>query len=115
MTRTVDHHFRNKPPQLRQTYEALIARLRQLGPLRVDVVNSSINLVSKFHFGGVSVRQDYLRVGFLSDRVIENQRIVRTEKLGPGMVAHSVIIRSSGDVDDDLMVWLKKAYMRQSR
>ena len=61
LERTVDHHFRGKDPQVKQIYELLIARLRELGPLRVDAVKSSINLVSKYHFGGISVRKDYVR------------------------------------------------------
>lgn len=111
----VDHHFRGKNPRLRKTYDLLIKRLRQLGPLRVDAVKSSINLASKYHFGGVSVRKDTLRLGFLSDEVIEHPRILRTERLGPRRVGHVVALRSAEDVDGRLMSWLKKAYTLQSR
>ena len=115
LARTVDHHFRGKDTQLRQTYELLIARLREFGPLRVDAVKASINLASKYHFGGISVRRDYLRLGFLSHEIIKDHRIIRTESLGPKKAGHSVILRSPGDVDDQLMTWLKRAYSLQSR
>jgi hypothetical protein len=95
-------------------YELLIARLRKLGPLRVDAVKSSINLVSKHHFGGVSVKKDTLRLGFLSQEVLEDKRIVRTQRIGPKKFEHSVILRQPRDVDDILMSWLKKAYILQS-
>ncbi len=112
--RPIDLHFRNRPAQLRKTYDLLIARLRRIGPLRVDAVKSSINLVSKYHFGGVNVRKDYLRLGFLSDRKIEDPRIVRTERLGPSTFGHSVILRGPTDIDTRLMVWLKQAHSLQS-
>ena len=113
--RPIDLHFRNKPVHLKKTYDRLIARLRRIGPMRVDAVKTSINLVSKYHFGGVNVRKNYLRVGFLSDRMIEDPRIVRTQRLGPATFGHSVILRGLVDVDDRLMNWLKKAYILQSR
>ncbi len=112
---STSHHFRGKEARLKQTYETLIARLQALGPLRVDAVKSSINFASTYHFGGVSVRKDHLRLGFLSDDVIENQRIVRTEKLGPKKVAHRVILSSPSDVDDQLVSWLARAYALQAR
>ena len=115
LARTVDHHFRGKDPRLRRTYESLIARLRELGPLRVDAVKSSINLASKYHFGGVTVRRDYLRLGFLSDGVIEDRRIIRKQRVSPRRVGHSVILRSPSDVDDRLIRWLKRAHSLQSR
>ena len=115
LARTVDHHFRGKAPQLERVFELLRKRLGELGPLRVDAVKSSINLVSKYHFGGISVRKDYLRLGFLLEEVVLSERIVRTQRLGPKRVGHSVILRSPSDVDDQLMRWLTKAYTLQSR
>ena len=113
LAHTVEDHFRGKDPQIRQTYELLIARLREFGPLRVDAVKSSVNLVSKYHFGGLSVRSDYIRLGFLSDEVIEDERITRRQKQGPNKVSHWVRLRSPRDVDGRLMSWLKKAYTLQ--
>lgn len=110
----IDHHFRGKDPQLRKTYEMLIAPLRRLGPLRIDAVKSSINLVSRYHFGGISVRKDYLRLGFLSDRTIEDPRILGRERLGPHRLIHSVIVHSPDEVDDLLLSWLQRAYTLQS-
>ena len=112
---TIDHHFRGKNPQRRQTYELLLARLREFGPLRVDAVQSSINLVSKYHFGGVSVRKNHLRLGFLSDGVIDDERVIKRQRQGPNKVSHWVVLRSPGDVDPKLMGWLRKAYILQSQ
>ena len=114
LAHTVDHHFRGKDPQLRQTYERLIARLREFGPVRVDAVKSSINLVSKYHFGGIAVRRNYIRLGFLADETIEHERIIRTRRQGPKRVSHWLRLRSPSDVDGRLVTWLKKAYILQA-
>ena len=114
LVHTVAQHFRGKDPRLRRIYELLISRLRRVGGLRIDAVKSSINLVSKYHFGGVSVRKNSLRVGFLSDERIEDERILAALRVGPAKVAHWVRLLSSRDIDAQLLHWLKKAYLLQS-
>ena len=47
--RGVDDHFRGKPPQLKETFELLLTRMREFGPLRVDAVKSSINFATDEH------------------------------------------------------------------
>jgi hypothetical protein len=113
LAQSLNRHFQGKAPQLRQIYEELVARLRKLGPLRVDAVKSSINFASKYHFGGLSVKRDYVRLGFLSEEVITDERIIKTERVGPNRVGHVVILRSRGDVDAQLMKWLKQAFTLQ--
>ncbi|MBI1723866.1 MAG: hypothetical protein HYR48_08165 [Gemmatimonadetes bacterium] len=113
--RTPEDHLRKASPLVRRTWERLTARLRKLGPLRVDAVQTSINFASKYHFGGATVRKDSLRVGFLSETLIEDPRIVHREVLGPRRVGHSVILREPGDVDAQLMKWLERAYIIQKR
>ena len=114
LARSAGDHFRGKPPRLKETFELLLTHMREFGPLRVDAVKSSINFASKYHFGGASVTSDHLRVGFLSDKIIKDRRIVRVERLGPNKVGHSVVLRSVDDVDDELVNWLRKAYTMQS-
>lgn len=112
---SVDQHFRRVDPVLRKTYDSLIGRLKEFGPLRVDAVKSSINLVSTYHFGAVSVRRDSIRLGFILDQEIEDERIIRIERVSPKRVGHSVKLNSPGDVDDQLMEWLSRAYYLQAR
>ena len=107
-------HFRGKNPNLRKLYDLLIRRLRESGPLRVDAVKTSINLISRHHFGGIGVRSNYLRVGFLAEEPIHHPRIVHSQRLGPNRVGQSVILRSADDIDDTLLVWLRNAQTLQS-
>jgi hypothetical protein len=79
----IDVHFVNRDPALRQLFEFLIRRLKKTGPLRIDAVQTSINLISRHHFGGITVRRGYLRLGFLARKRIHNPRIVHHQILGP--------------------------------
>ncbi|MBI3466325.1 MAG: hypothetical protein HY000_25215 [Planctomycetes bacterium] len=112
---TVEDHFRGKPPVLKKTFDRLVARLGELGPLRVDAVKSTIHFfASKFCFGGVYVRKDHVRLSFLCEDAIQDTRIVRTLRVGPRRVGHRVKLTSPSDVNERLMSWLRKSYKLQS-
>ena len=110
----IDSHFRGKDPTLKKLFDLLIGKLQKTGPLRVDAVKTSINLISRHHFGGVSVRRDYLRVGFLAQEEIKNPRVVHKQVIGPNRVGHSVVVRSASDIDAELIGWLSAAQALQS-
>ena len=106
----LEEHFRGRDPELRGIFDDLVRRLRKVGPVKVDPVKTSINLTARHHFGAVTVRGTFLRLGFLSDHRIEDQRIVHIERLGPAKFGHSVVVESVADVDDVVMDWLAAAY-----
>lgn len=107
-------HFRGRDPELPGIFDELVRRLRKLGPVGVDPVKTSINLTARHHFGAVTVRGNFLRLWFLSDRRIEDRRIVHIERLGPEKFGHSVVIESVADLDDVVMDWLAAAYRLRS-
>jgi uncharacterized protein DUF5655 len=111
---TIDFHFVDKDPALRRLFEFLVRKLRKTGPLRIDAVKTSINLISRHHFGGITVRQGYLRLGFLARQPIDSARIVHRQILGPNRVGHAVVVGSKKDVDAELLEWLSDAQHLQS-
>ena len=113
--RSVESNFRGKDPALRRVYRRLVAALRGFGPVRFDAVQSSINFVSTHHFGGLAVRRDYLRLGFIADHAIHDPRILRRMRLGAHRVHHRVMLRTPEDVDSQLNDWLHQAYTIETR
>jgi hypothetical protein len=107
-------HFRGRDPELRGIFDELVRRLRKLGPVKIDPVKTSINLTARHHFGAVTVRGTFLRLGFLSEGRIEDHRVVHIERLGPRKFGHSVVLESVGDLDDVVMDWLAEAYRLSS-
>jgi hypothetical protein len=113
-SRRIDSHFVDKDPALREAFDVLVRRLKKTGPLRIDAVKTSINLISRHHFGGVTVRRDYLRIGFLAPDSIDSARIVHRQRLGPNRVGHTVVIGGKEDVNAELLRWLANARRLQS-
>ena len=111
---SIDSHFRGKDPTLKKLFDLLIGKLQKNGPLRVDAVKTSINLISRHHFGGVNVRRDYLRVGFLAREEIKSPRVVHKQVVGPNRIGHSVVVRSASDIDAELIGWLSAAQALES-
>lgn len=105
----VEAHFKGKPEQI-ALFDALIARIEDLGPMRVDAVKTSINLIARGHFGGVRVLRGGLRLGFVLLRKLDSPRIVRSQWLGGDKYGHSVKIATSADLDIELLNWLREAY-----
>jgi hypothetical protein len=107
--RPVESHFEGKP-EARAIYAELIKRLETFGPLRVDAVKTSINLIARRHLGGARVLKDGLRVGFVLERKLTAPRILRAEWIGGSKYAHSVKLTSPQEIDAQLLAWLKDAY-----
>jgi uncharacterized C2H2 Zn-finger protein len=110
---SIDAHFEGKA-ELKAFFDDLVARLEELGNVRVDAVKSSINLIAKHHFGGVTVLKDSMRLGFILPHSIDNPRVIKTEVLGPNKFAYFVKLSTINDIDSQLMQWLKEAYERAS-
>jgi hypothetical protein len=111
---TIGSHFSGKDPQLRKVFDELVTQLEQSGPLRVDAVKTSIHLISRHHFGGISVRRRYLRVGFLSREPVKSTRIISSQTLGPNRVEQAVLLHGPKDVDAELLQWLSAAQRLQA-
>ncbi len=82
--------------------------------MKVDPVKTSINLTARHHFGAVTVRGNFLRLGFLSEQRIDDHRIVHIERLGPRKFGHSIVLESVADLDGVVMEWLAAAYRLQT-
>ncbi|MFQ5875082.1 MAG: DUF5655 domain-containing protein, partial [Dehalococcoidia bacterium] len=107
---SIDDHFRDRPISLEETFNFLIAQIRKrCGPLRVDSVKTAINLTNRYHFAMVYVRKSMLNLEFVLGRVLDDQRVVRTQKLGTRHV-HVVRLCQPEDVDTQLLSWLQEAY-----
>ena len=75
---SVDEHFRDKSPWLREAFDLLLAQPKEHGPVRVDPAKTVIHLAGRSHFAMVYVRKDSMNLEFLSDTRLADPRIFRT-------------------------------------
>jgi hypothetical protein len=107
--RTVESHFEGRP-ESRAVYDALVKGIGAFGPLRVDAVKTSINLIARHHLGGLKVLKDGIRIGFVLGRKLADRRILKASWVGGSKYAHSVKLTSPDEVDEQLLAWLGEAY-----
>ncbi len=90
-TYSVNDHFVNKDPSVRNLYDRLTSLLRTFGPVEEDPKKTSIHLNRKSALAGVETRRNYLLLNIKSDHQIKSPRIEKAERRPrlqaiPGMV-----------------------------
>jgi Domain of unknown function (DUF5655) len=107
---SVASHFDGKQPNVKATYDYLIAALNEFGPVTEAPKQTSIHLENATGFAGVYTRKSYILLHFRTDYRIDSPRIEKTEQLSARRFKHAVSLESENDVNDELLVWLKDAY-----
>jgi hypothetical protein len=80
----------------------------------MDAVKMSMNLIATDHCGVVTVQKTAMPLGFVTNKRIQSPRIVRAQGLGPNRIEHAVRLHSLEEVDEELVAWLRQAYLLQS-
>ena len=107
---TVDALFTDKAPQLKAIYDRLLVALRKFGPIREAPKQTSIHLEKNSGFAGIHPKKNAINLEFRTDYEIDNPRITRRQQLSARRFEHTVKLENVGDVDEQLLKWLKDAY-----
>jgi hypothetical protein len=102
--------FAGRPPVQRQIYEAILARLRPLGPLHIDAVRVGVFLKNEQKLGEIRPMARALSLLLFLPYPIEHVRILRRETVSTGRVMHTIRLTAVSEVDDELAEWLAQAY-----
>ena len=97
-------------PEVTRIYFALESMIREFGRFTAVPTKSQITLLARTTFAGVTVRKNWLNLGFILTREIDHSRITRIEKVSPRTCVHTVQLRSVRNVDTQLRDWLREAY-----
>jgi hypothetical protein len=109
--RSVDEHFEGSDPVLRETFEALLAAVREDGPVTVNATKSRIAFQVRGRFAGIErPRRDHLVASFLLTRPIRSDRLIRVDFIPPYYYGHRLRLRRPEEVDGELRAWLSEAY-----
>ncbi len=107
---TADSHFEGRPPELRETFDFLIAKLRRFGQIRMDAVKLSIHIASRSIFAVVYVIKNSISLEFVLDRNLDDARIFRKQQVSKTQCSHFVKLARKEDVDAQVLGWLNEAY-----
>ncbi len=107
---TIDDHFADKDAKLRKTYDKVVASASKFGPVGQEAKKTSIHLVNKTAFAGVSARKDHILLNIKSDSPLVSPRFAKSEKLSSRRYHQELRLGSPQEVDKELIEWLKTAY-----
>lgn len=109
-THTVASHFVKPAASVRETYDAVLAAARSLGPVREEAKKTSIHLVRSSAFAGVATRRTGLILTLKADGKVDSPRVRRAEQTSANRWHMEIPLASPADVDDELRAWLRRAY-----
>ncbi len=107
---TVESHFTDKSPVVREIYNRLMNALRKFGPVTEEPKKTSIHLVHGSALAGVSTRKDALWLNIRLDHKIASPRINKMEQVSAKRFHNELKLTSPDEVDAELIGWLKEAY-----
>ena len=100
-------------------YETLESRIfREIENVRVKVQKSQISFYNRHLFACVSFAglrkkkdcpESYIVVTFGLDKRVESPRIEAASEPYPNRWMHHLLISDAGEIDDELMTWIKSA------
>ena len=107
---SVSQHFENKDPVVKSIYDRILKESRKFGKVVEEPKKTSIHLVNKSAFAGVSTRKNALILNIKSAAPIQHARIAKSEQISVSRFHQEVKLTSLDDVDSILVGWLKEAY-----
>ena len=108
---TVEQFLRGKSPQAKELYRQFVAFVQRCGPITISPAKTRISFQARVRFAGVTKVSDQgLTGGFWLKRRIESPRFTRVEFIPPNNFVYQFLIKSSQDLDNEALGWIKEAY-----
>ena len=107
---SIDEHFKNKPPILKKVFNVLQKEVEKFGRIRIDIVQTSINIGGKSHCISLFVLKESLKVDFLLKRRIQSPRFTRVRGPTNNYYTYTLKLKDLSDVNEELIDWLNESY-----
>lgn len=108
--RSLASHLDRASPPVKELATVVLDTLADIGPHAVVPVKTMIVVRAASNFAGLVMRRNSVDVAFFLPRMLNSTRIHKIEKVGPSKYAHHTRLTSIGDVDAQLIKWLREAY-----
>ncbi len=105
-------HLVKATPETRRIYDAIMAAIRECGPVQVAPTKAGVNLLSGSgtSLGGLTVHRGYVNLGLVQLEEIRSPRVTWMLRLSARSVAHRIRVSSVQEVDAELRGWIRTAY-----
>jgi Domain of unknown function (DUF5655) len=106
----LEHHFRDKPAEIRALYERFASLVASLGPVVVLPEKTRIAFQVRMSFAQVTPCRQWLDAHVVLARRLEHPRFRRIDTISPRNHVHLFRIASPDEIDADVRAWLQEAY-----
>ena len=107
---TIDATFAGRPPGLREIADAVIAHVRGLGPVHLDVVEVGVFVKRARTVVEIRPQARALTLWIVLDHFVDGPQVTRHVKASSTRSVSVVKLATLGDFDDDVRAWLDEAY-----
>ncbi len=105
----LDDHFVGTAPEVRATFDAILAAVRPLGPVTVLPEKSRIALQVRMSSAALMPRRYWLNGHLVMARSVGSDRF-GVQALSPRNVVHTFRLHGPEEVDAEFTGWLAEAY-----
>ena len=103
-------HFEGKPPEIRALFDAVVAAIQSIGPVRVLPEKTRIAFQVRMSFAQVTPRKQWLDGHVVLARRLESPRFRKVETVSPRNHVHAFRLSDLSEIDDEFRAWLTEAY-----
>jgi hypothetical protein len=103
-------HFRGKDRAVKALFDAVVRRIRRIGPVRILSEKTRIAFQVRMSFAQLTPRRKWLDGHVVLARRLEHPRFRQIQTISPQNHVHTFRLRSSEEVDAELDAWLREAY-----
>ena len=107
---SLDRHFAGTAPEVRATFDRVLAEVTAIGPVQVLPERTRIALQVRMSFAAFTPRRRWLSGHLVLDRHIGSPRFLRVQELSRRNVVHTFRLASPAEVDAEFAGWLAEAY-----
>jgi len=106
----LDHHFTNKPREVRLLFDQFVRAVRVLGPVVVLPEKTRIAFQTRMSFAQVTPRKSWLAGHLVLARRVGSARFHKIETISPRNHVHHFRIGSGNELDPEFLAYLAEAY-----
>jgi len=110
-TYDLDHHFRDKGPEIRALFDRALEVIQSLGPVRVLPEKTRIAFQVRMSFAQLTPRRRWLDGHVVLARRLDHPRFRGIQTISPRNHVHTFRIAHPGDIDPDFRRWIAEAYL----
>ncbi len=103
-------HFAGKDARIRAVFDAVSARIRRIGPVRILPEKTRIAFQVRMSFAQLTPRRNWVDGHVVLARRLEHPRFRRIDTISARNHVHHFRLEGIQEVDAELDAWLKEAY-----